>query len=59
MYSTLKVVWEKICRPKWEGGLGVRKTEDVDTAFLAKQGWKILKQPDNVWVQLMNQKYLK
>lgn len=37
--------WDKICRLKHEGGLGIRKTEDTNAAFLAKQRWKILTQP--------------
>ena len=36
------VAWDKVCRPKQLGGLGLRKTSAVNTAFLAKLGWKIL-----------------
>lgn len=36
------LAWDKICRPKSEGGLGIRRIEDVNATFLAKQGWKIL-----------------
>lgn len=43
--------------PKCEEGLGIRKTEDVNTAFLTKQGWKILTQPVNIWVRLVKAKY--
>jgi len=32
------VAWDKICRPKQLGGLGIRKTATVNTAFLAKLG---------------------
>lgn len=42
------MAWDKICRPKSDGGLGIRKTIDVSTNFLAKQGWKTM-QPDNIW----------
>jgi len=51
------IAWDKICRPKTLGGLGLRKTAAVNTAFLAKLGWKVLTQPDNVWVQQMRAKY--
>lgn len=27
--------------------------------FLAKQGWEMLNQPENVWIKLMKAKYLK
>lgn len=39
---------DKICRRKNEEGLGIRRTEDVNTVFFAKQGWEILAQPDNI-----------
>jgi len=51
------VAWDKVCRPKQLGGLGLRKTSAVNTAFLAKLGWKILTQPENFWVQHMRAKY--
>lgn len=44
--------------PKCDGGLGIRKTEEVNAAFLAKQGRKILTLPDNIWVKLVRAKYL-
>lgn len=46
-------------RPNYEGGLGIRKKKDINAIFLAKQGWKILIQPDNIWVKLVKAKYLK
>ena len=51
------VAWDKVCRPKQLGGLGLRKTAAVNTAFLAKLGWKILTQPENFWVQHIRAKY--
>ena len=45
------VAWDKICRPKILGGLGLRKSAAVNTAFLAKLVWKFLTQPENFWVQ--------
>ena len=51
------VAWDKICRPKALGGLGLRKTLAVNTAFMAKLGWKMITQPENLWVQQMRAKY--
>ena len=51
------IAWNKICRPKKLGGLGLRQTAAVNKAFLAKLAWKLLTQPDNFWVQLMSAKY--
>ena len=30
------VAWDNVCRPKSEGGLGIRKNEDVNKASFAK-----------------------
>ena len=51
------IAWDKICCPKKFGGLGIRKTAAVNTAFLAKLVWKILTKPENFWVQQMRAKY--
>ena len=51
------IAWDKICRPKKLGRLGLRKTVAVNTAFLAKLVWKVLNQPENLWVQQMRAKY--
>lgn len=45
-----------MCGPKCKKGLVVRKTEEINTAVLAKHGWNILTQPDNTLVQLMKAK---
>lgn len=49
---------DKIYRSKCEGGLGIKKLQDVNAANLAKLGWKILKEPDNLWVKVVSTKYL-
>ena len=51
------VAWDKICRPKKLGGLVLRKSASVNTAFLAKLAWKVLTQPENLWVQQIRAKY--
>lgn len=48
-----------ICRPNCEGGLGIRKFLDVNAANLAKLGWKVLKEVDNLWVRVVTAKYLR
>lgn len=32
------LAWDKICMPKCEGGRSIRRTSDMNTANLAKQG---------------------
>lgn len=36
------VSWEKVCKPKTEGGLGIRKSRDMNRALIAKVGWRLL-----------------
>lgn len=52
------VSWNKICKPKKYGGLGFRKTEETNKAFLSKLGWRILIEEDNMWVRIIKDKYL-
>jgi len=49
------VAWDKICHPKKYGGLDLRKTGAVNTAFIL--AWKFLTQSNNYWVQQMCAKY--
>lgn len=36
------VAWKKICRPKSEGGIGIRRTQNVNAANMAKLDGKLL-----------------
>lgn len=45
---TIPFLGDKNCRPKYEIGLNIRKIEDTNAAFLVKQCWKNLTQPDNI-----------
>ena len=50
--------WDRICRPKNFGGLGIRKSKDMNEALQMKLIWKILAEPKNVWVEVIKHKYL-
>lgn len=50
------ISWVKICRLKYEGGLGIRKTQDVNASLLTRLGWTIIIDPDNVWFKVVTAK---
>ena len=53
------VAWDEVCRPKSEGGLGIRRNEDVNKATITKLGWRILTDKDSLWARIMRDKYVK
>ncbi|KAL1209614.1 putative ribonuclease H protein [Cardamine amara subsp. amara] len=44
-----RVSWSDICRPKSEGGLGIRKLEDFETVFRLKQVWDLFAKDGSLW----------
>ena len=53
------VKWETVCKPKWCGGLGIKKSACMNQALLAKTGWHLLQQEQGLWAQVFKAKYLK
>lgn len=51
------VSWEKVCRPKHYGGLGLRKARDVNLAFMVRAGWRLCTQQDTLWTSVIRKKY--
>ncbi|MCH81167.1 LINE-1 reverse transcriptase like, partial [Trifolium medium] len=51
------VKWADICKPKKEGGLGIRDLRLVNLSLLAKWRWKLLMEGDEVWKNVMVAKY--
>ena len=52
------VSWRNITLPKEEGGLGLRKFEDIQGAFRLKQAWNVMK-GDSLWAQVFSAKFLR
>lgn len=46
-----------MCVPKTKGGLGFKNLSKFNMALLAKQGWKIIMQPDSLLARVMKAKY--
>lgn len=51
------VAWEKLTRPKAQGGLGIREIQTFNVALLAKQAWRIINKPDCLLSKVMRGKY--
>ncbi|CAN1249482.1 Putative ribonuclease H protein At1g65750 [Linum perenne] len=51
------VSWSRLCTPKCEGGLGFRDLHHFNLALLARQGWKIISEPDSLLAQFYKGKY--
>uniref|UniRef100_A0A803NI94 Reverse transcriptase domain-containing protein n=1 Tax=Cannabis sativa TaxID=3483 RepID=A0A803NI94_CANSA len=49
--------WEKLCKDKWTGGMGVKDLEDFNQALLAKQAWKLVTNPNSLFAQVMKALY--
>lgn len=51
------VAWDKLCIPKTESGMGFRNLILFNQALLAKQGWRLLSQPDSLVAQIFKARY--
>lgn len=51
------VAWDKVCKPKFCGGLGLRKLTDMNQAMLGKIGWSLAADNGKLWVQVLKAKY--
>lgn len=49
--------WDKLGLPKAEGGLGFRCLKDFNLALLAKLCWRIIHEPNALWVQVIKGLY--
>ncbi|KAL4338389.1 hypothetical protein AHAS_Ahas12G0205300 [Arachis hypogaea] len=45
--------WEKICKPKEEGGLEIRRAQEINQLFLMKLAWGLTYKRESLWVQVM------
>lgn len=51
------LAWKKLCRPKRDGGLGIRSSEDMNLALIAKVGWRLLHDTTSLWARVVRKKY--
>ncbi|XP_074266072.1 uncharacterized protein LOC141588533 [Silene latifolia] len=53
------VAWDKICRPKEEGGLGLKNQESMNKAMVGRLVNWVAEKKDTIWVKWVQQNYLK
>ncbi|KAK3228454.1 hypothetical protein Dsin_000335 [Dipteronia sinensis] len=51
--------WHQLCKPKADGGLGFCDPEVSNKVLLAKQGWRIIKNPDLIAARILKGCYFK
>lgn len=57
--SSSRVAWKDVCKPKVEGGLGIRLLEDHQMVFRLKQVWNFFSNPDSLLVDWLNKNVFK
>jgi hypothetical protein len=51
------VGWDKLCRSKKQGGLGIRDPGKMNQVMGAKMWWRWLQHPQELWAKMWKQKY--
>jgi hypothetical protein len=49
--------WEQLIKPKEEGGLGFRDLYGFNIAMLARQGWRMLMNPESLCARVLKARY--
>uniref|UniRef100_A0A803PLN3 Reverse transcriptase domain-containing protein n=1 Tax=Cannabis sativa TaxID=3483 RepID=A0A803PLN3_CANSA len=49
--------WDKLCKPKEEGGLGFWSLNEFNQALLAKQGWRLIHNPQSLLARVLKNSY--
>ena len=52
------IAWDRVCRPKDRGGIGLHKTAAVNITFQCKLAWNVLTNNESLWAKCMWHKYL-
>jgi hypothetical protein len=53
------VAWEKMCKPKAQGGLGLKDPQRLSQALATNFFWRWIKNPTTLWARIWQGKYAK
>ena len=53
------VAWATVTRSVSEGGLGIPASRELNSASMAKLGWRMLQEPEALWVRVLRHHYCK
>ena len=53
------IAWERVCRPKNEGGMGMIHMQVWNRAAIAKLCWDLANKEDKLWIKWIHAYYLK
>ncbi|XP_019179229.1 PREDICTED: uncharacterized protein LOC109174447 [Ipomoea nil] len=51
------LAWDRMCTPKKFGGLGFKWLHEFNLALLAKQGWRLLTNPNTLMARVLKARY--
>jgi hypothetical protein len=51
------VSWKEVCKPRSQGGLGVRDVGKANLSFLIKWRWRLLQKDNAFWKEILVAKY--
>jgi len=51
------VHWDKVCREKEDGGLGIKNLKAFNLTLLGKWEWRICNEINSLWVKVLSSKY--
>ena len=51
------VSWKEMCKSKSSGGMGFRNLQAFNLAMLAKQGWRLISNPNSLVAQIFKARY--
>ncbi|KAL9298582.1 putative reverse transcriptase zinc-binding domain-containing protein [Arabidopsis thaliana] len=54
-----KISWNQVCKPKTEGGLGLRSLKEANDVCCLKLVWRIISHGDSLWVKWVEHNLLK